>query len=132
MLYEKCRNSTPFMVLTFTLEAVLVSGREKEGCTGLEDTRDARKCLNLIFGIEMEHDAPSDRSIEGAIDEWAGLHDCLNGRHFRIVESKMTEHRARTVKRDNSVSAAQQCFGEWNAISAPNIENTRSAWQRRS
>jgi len=114
----------------FTVEAVLVSGREKEWCTGLEDTRDVCNCPNLIFGIEMEHYAPSDRCIEDAIDEWAGLHRCLNGRHCWVVESKMPKHRTRTVKRDNAVFLAQQCFGEWNAITAPNIQNKRSAWER--
>ena len=111
----------------FTVEAVLVSGREKEGCSGLEDTRDVCNCPNLIFGIEMEDDALSDRCIEDAIDEWAGLHRCLNRRHCGVVETKMPKHRTRTVKRDNSVFPAQQCFGEWNAITAPNIQNTRSA-----
>jgi hypothetical protein len=78
----------------------------------------------------MEHDAPSDRCIEDAIDEWAGLHSCLNGKHCGVVESKMPKHRTRTVKRDNAVFPALQCFGEWNAITAPNIQNTRSAWER--
>src|SRR4051794_24433014 len=108
-----------------TVEAVLVAGGEKEPCTGLEDTGDVRNCPNLIFGIEMEHDAPSNRCVEDAIDEWARLHRCLNGRHCGVVESKMPEHRTRTVKRDNAVFLAQECFGEWNAVTAPNIQNKR-------
>src|SRR5947207_15056896 len=130
MLYEKCRNSTPFMVITLPWKQSSSPDVKRKGAPGLRTREMFAICPNLIFGIEMEHDAPSDRCIEDAIDEWAGLHRCLNGRHCGVVESKMPEHRTRTVKRDNSVFPAQQCFGEWNAITAPNIQNTRSAWER--
>ena len=55
----------------------------------------------------MEHDAPSDRCIEDAIDEWAGLHRCLNGRHCGVVESKIAGSwlppRFRDVTRERAI-----------------------------
>jgi hypothetical protein len=55
------------------VETVHLPGCKEEWGTALEDTRDTRNCPSLIFGVEMEHDAPCNRSIENAIGERTGL-----------------------------------------------------------
>ncbi len=112
------------------VETVHLPGREEERGTGLEDTRDTRNCPSLIFGVEMEHDAPCNRSIENAIGEWTGLRDATNRGRFGAVISKTSEHRARAVEPDECVTPAQQRAGDGDAVAAPNIENTRSAWDQ--
>jgi len=54
----------------FALQTVHFPGGEQERRAALEDTRDTRNCPGLIFVVEMEHDAPCDRSIKNAIGEW--------------------------------------------------------------
>src|ERR1700730_19130595 len=52
----------------FAIKAVDVSGCEKERRTVLNDARDIRNCPNLVLGIEMEHDAPRNRTIATQIN----------------------------------------------------------------
>src|SRR6476646_3541314 len=65
-------------IALFAIKAVGVSGCEKERRTALKDARDILNCPNRVLGIEMEHDAPCDRSIEHAIGERAGLNNASN------------------------------------------------------
>ena len=62
----------------FGIKAVGVSGCEKERRTALNDARDIRNCPDRVLGIEMEYNAPRNRSIERAIGERAGLNNSSN------------------------------------------------------
>jgi hypothetical protein len=81
----------------FATEAVNISGREKERRTGLNDARDIRNRPNRVIGIEMEHDAPRNRSIEHAIGKRAGLNNSFNNKRFGAVAPKVFQHRTRTI-----------------------------------
>jgi hypothetical protein len=91
----------------FAIQAVDVSGCEKERRTALNDARDIRNCPNRVLGIEMEHDAARNRSIKHAIGERAGLNDSSNRKRFGAIVPKVCQHRIRTIKADDSVAAAQ-------------------------
>jgi hypothetical protein len=78
----------------FAIKAVDVSGCEKERRTGLNDARDIRNRPNRVIGIEMEHDAPRNHSIEPAIGKRAGLNNSFNSKSFRAVAPKVFQHRA--------------------------------------
>lgn len=112
----------------FAIEAVDVSGCEKERRTGLNDARDIRNCPNRVLGIEMEHNAPRHRSIEHAIGERAGLNNSSNSKRFGTIVSKVCQHRTRTIQADDSVAAAQQRTGDGYTVATTDIENKRSAW----
>ena len=73
----------------FAIKAVDVSGCEKERRTALNDARDIRNCPNRVLGIEMEHDAPRNRSIEHAIGERAGLNNSSNSKRFGAIVPKV-------------------------------------------
>src|ERR1700737_5213877 len=59
----------------FAIKAVDVPGCEKERRTVLNDARDIRNCPNRVLGIEMEHDAPRNRSIKHEIKNGPGLNN---------------------------------------------------------
>src|SRR6201993_3619070 len=81
----------------FAIKAVDVSGCEKKQRTGLNDARHICNCPNRVLGIEMEHDAPRNSSIEHAIGERAGLNTSSNSKRFWAIVPKVSEHRTRTI-----------------------------------
>jgi hypothetical protein len=81
----------------FAIKAVDVSGCEKERRAALNDARDIRNCPNHVLGIEMEHDAPRNRSIEHAIGERAELNNSSNSKRFGAIVPKVCQHRTRTI-----------------------------------
>ena len=81
----------------FAIKTVNVSGCEKERCTALNDARDSRNRPDRVLGIEMEYDAPRNRSIERAIGERAGLHNSSNSKRFGAIVPKVCQHRTRTI-----------------------------------
>ena len=91
----------------FAIKAVGVSGCEKERRTALNDARDIRNCPNRVLGIEMEHDAPRNRSIERAIGEGAGLNISSDRKRFGTIVPELCQHRARTIQADDPVATAQ-------------------------
>jgi hypothetical protein len=64
----------------FGVKAVLVSGREEERRTALQDAGYICNRPNRILGIQMEHDTPCNRSIEQSIGERARLNDSLTAK----------------------------------------------------
>jgi hypothetical protein len=81
----------------FAIKAVGVSGCEKERRTALNDARDIRNCPNRVLGIEMEHHAPRNRSIEHAVGERAGLNNSSNSNRFGAIVPEVRQHRTRTI-----------------------------------
>lgn len=81
----------------FAIKAFDVSGCEKERRTALNDARDIRNCPNRVLGIEMEHDAPRNHSIEHAIGERTGLNHSSNSKRFGAIAPEVCKHRTGAV-----------------------------------
>jgi hypothetical protein len=81
----------------FAIQAVDVSGCEKERRIVLNDAGDIRNCPNRFIRIEVEDHTPRDRSIEPAIRERAGLNNSSYGKRFRAITPKPCQHRTRTI-----------------------------------
>jgi hypothetical protein len=77
----------------FGVKAVLVSGREEERRTALQDAGDICNRPNRILGIQMEHDTPCNRSIEQSIGERARLNDSFDSKSFGAVLLITYKHR---------------------------------------
>ena len=91
----------------FGIEGIDVSGREEERRTALKGARDTCNCPNRVPGIQMEYDAPRNRSIEHAICERTGLNNSSNSECFGAVLLKVCKHRTRTIQADDSVAPVQ-------------------------
>ncbi len=78
----------------FAIKPIAVSRCEKERRAALDGTRDTRDCRNRILGTEMEHDAPSNRSIENTIGKRTVLNHSSNRPRFGAIVSKVCQHRA--------------------------------------
>src|SRR3954471_4083602 len=84
-------------LILFGIEGIEVSGCEQERRTALKDARNTCNCPNRVFGIQMEQDAPRNRSIEGPIGERARLNNSSNRKRFGAVLLKICKHRTRTI-----------------------------------
>jgi hypothetical protein len=69
----------------FAIKAVDVPRCEEKRRFDLNDARDIRNRPKRVLGIEMEHDAPRNRSIEHAIGERAGLNNPLDCERFGAI-----------------------------------------------
>ena len=65
--------------------------------TAFKGARDICNCPHRILRIQMEHDAPCNRSIEQSFGEGAGLNNSSNGKRLGAVLLKVCKHRTRTV-----------------------------------
>jgi hypothetical protein len=71
------------------MKAILVSRCEEERRTALKGPRNVCNRPNGILGIQMEHNAPGNGSIEHTIGERAGLNNSSDSKRFRAVPLKL-------------------------------------------